>query len=158
MDEPEYRIFSLTKMTGKESKQLRTAMFLGMEAPLRALSVCLAGGAVGAALGGMLWPLLGARAILLPFVTAAIAWWLFERRSTRGLRLRTYRAIVDSRTKDLKGAASGRLMGEFILCGQVISLDNEAPGILSKSSMPVVRNEPKPGPTTATADEDWWTA
>lgn len=159
MNEPEYRIFSLTKMTGQESKQHRTSIILGVEAPLRAMMVCLFGGVFGILIGAMFWPLLGGGVIFVPLLFAILAWWFFERRASKGLRLRTYRSMYDSQSSDLLGTSSGRVMGKFILCGQVISLRSEAPGLLSKTSIPVDRpSDTSTDSTPATAGEDWWTA
>ncbi|MDN5894589.1 MAG: hypothetical protein L0H93_11250 [Nocardioides sp.] len=156
-DEPPYRIFSLTKMTGRESKQMRTAIVAGVEVSLRPFAVCLAGFVVGIIPAASTWSLLGSRAGAIPFVFAALAWWLFERRTHRGLRLRTWQSVRDT-------TMSRPYINQFMLCGKVIDLDGQAPGVLSKSSTPIPHLAAPDSPGSAHApaasafpgDGDWW--
>lgn len=127
--EAPYQIFSLTKMTGRESKDLRTTMVLGFETPFRPFAICLLGGLVGIFFSIFLWSAIGSFVIFVPVITSAGAWWLFERRSKTGLRLRTWEDMRDSRK-------AKPTLGEFMLCGVVIGIDDEAPAYLSLNTAP----------------------
>lgn len=154
-EEPPYRIFSLTKMTGRESKQMRTTIVGGIEVSLRPFAVGVAGFVFGIIPAASTWSLLGSRAGVIPVVTAALAWWLFERRSRRGLRLRTWQTVRDH-------TLARPYLNQFMLCGKVIHLEGQAPGALSKSSTPAQHcPEPHTAPapqavsSTFPGDEDW---
>lgn len=130
MADAPYAIFSLTKMTGRESKDLRTAMIAGFETPFRPFVVVLCGVLVGIFLCIFLYKALAAFVIFVPMVTGFAAWWLFQRRSSRGMRLTTWEDMRDTRK-------AKPTFNQFLLCGVVIGIDDEEPAYLSLNTVPV---------------------
>lgn len=124
----DYSCYSLTTMTGRRSSDLRTTFILGAEMSWRVFIVGLLGAFVSLFAMLLAWPIIGQASIFLIPVCIAGFLWLFIRRSTRGLKLRTYEDLLDTHR-------ARPLLNEFLLCGQVIGVDDEKPLMLCTNTV-----------------------
>lgn len=103
-------VYDLTPMT-RHADSKRQIVVKGFDLPKRGLAIFTLALIPAIIVAAILWPLLGANALIALVVVELAAFWLFEGRSRSGMRLRNYQSILDSRrTKD----------GQFFVCGQPI--------------------------------------
>lgn len=102
-------LYMLTPMTGREAAEQRTVIIGTVELNWRLWIILIAASPVALFVTLVFWPFFGQLAlIMLPIVLIAAA-VLFYQRSTSGLRLRRYQALMDK-----KKARSGT---QLFLCG-----------------------------------------
>ena len=121
-------LYALTPMTGREAAEQRTVVIGTVEMNWRLWVILIAASPFALFATMIVWTVLGQYAlVMLPTVLIAAA-WLFYRRSTSGLRLRTYQTILDKRR-----AQSG---DQFFLCGQPIDTSDAQFGRLMTTAVP----------------------
>lgn len=104
-------MYSLTRMTGREASAQRTVVIGTVELNWQVWIILLVAFLPAVLLTAVLWPFLGQLAIVTIPVIEGVAVFLIHRRSSKGLRLRTYRAMWDRKKASLD---------TFMLCGQKI--------------------------------------
>lgn len=124
-------VYDLTPMTRK-ADQGRRFVIGGFDIQKRTLLIGGVGFVPGAALTGMLYPMLGIWAILLIPFTMAAAFWLIEGRSSQGMKLRNWQTLLDKK-KNRNGA--------FFICGHEIDVDHSDITILRSLTAPVNRTK-----------------
>lgn len=105
-------LFMLTKITGRRRNEDREAIIMSFEVGRRHLAVFLTGLLPTLLVTGMAAIVVGLYGLLVTVPVMAAWFFLVERRSNKGLRTRTWRALLDKRST---------LAGRFLQCGQVIS-------------------------------------
>lgn len=139
-------LYLLTHMTGKTSGANRTTVIGTVEMRLRTFWIGLGALVPGAILTACFYPVIGVYSFLLVPLAEFAAFYLIERRTREGLRLRTYQAMNDKRrAKD----------GVFYLCGQPLEVTETPFGTIQQISVPVAgisdvpfRDTPAPAPRT----------
>ena len=108
------KVFSLTDLTGKEAGKDRTAIVATFEVPARYAWVAVFALLPSVMFASLLIPFFGTCSLFLvaDFEVALVV--LYERRSTKGLKQRTYQTLLDS-------IKSGD--GTVQLCGKEISVN-----------------------------------
>lgn len=107
------KVFSLTDLTGKDAGKDRTVIVVTLEMPARYAYVAVLAFLPSVLLASMLIPFFGTWSLMLVAVFEVALVVLYERRSTKGLKQRTYRTLLDS-------IKSGD--GAIQLCGKEISV------------------------------------
>lgn len=132
-------LYVLTPMTGREAADTRTIVMNGFELNWRLFIVICAGGAASVPFGILGFTLLGQTGlVLMPLVIAASV-WLFYRRQTSGLRLKTYRGLWDR--------YGNREEGVFMLCGSAIDTSLTQSRMLRHSTITAPGHGPVRNPT-----------
>ena len=133
------RVYTLTELTRKIDEN-RRIIIQGVELRARLLKVLLIGLAPSALVAAFTAPVLGLYALFVFAAGEAAAYWLLEHRARRGLRLRTYQALID-RTRSQ--------VGSFACCGVAFDpLEVSWEGVVA-SSVPLRR------PDVDEAGEAW---
>lgn len=128
--------YSLTAMTGRKSGTDRTTVIGTVEMRLRTFWIAVIALIPGAILTAITFFFVQEWSFLcIPAVEAA-AFYLIERRSTDGLRLRTYQHLLDRKRA---------VNGVFFLCGQPIEVTGQSFGTIRQITVPV------PAPATGSA-------
>ncbi len=108
------KVFSLTDLTGKEAGKDRTVIVATFEVSARYAYVAVIAFLPSLLFASALIPLFGSWSLGLVAVFEVGLVFLYERRSTKGLKQRTYRTLLDS-------VKSGD--GTVQLCGKEISVN-----------------------------------
>lgn len=108
-------LYLLTELTGKQASAGRTAVIGTFEMKWRHLWIGIFALVPGLLLTMIFVGPLGPSAILLIPAVEIAAFYLFAKRQRDGLRLHTWRAVLDR-----KKATTNK----FTLCGQVLDLDS----------------------------------
>ncbi|GAB2733284.1 hypothetical protein [Nocardioides pakistanensis] len=123
-----HSLYTLTPLTGREASANRTVVIGTVEFNWRVWMILVWTAPVALLATVTAWPLIGQYAIImLPLVEGA-ALWLIHRRTSTGLRLRTYQAINDKRRSNLN---------QFFLCGHKIDLSEDGFRVLMRNTAPV---------------------
>lgn len=138
-------LYSLTPMTGRTSGADRTTVIGTVEMKWRTFWIAVFAMVPGGILTAVFYPMLDAWSFLWIAVTEALAFYLIERRSKEGLRLRTYQTFFDKKKSNIN---------EFYLCGQRISVGGEGFGTIRQITAPVGRDD-RPRKTDFTTFEDF---
>lgn len=135
------RMYTLTGMTGKQASQGRTAVVSGFEVRWRTL--ILLGWSLVPALpiAGIFALFIGQAALAVIPVVIGLMFFLVERRSTKGLKLRTYQSILSHRQAKAK-------QNRFYICATPITVGDSKIETIASVSTPVVPLE-----TGQTADD-----
>lgn len=122
-----HSLYTLTPLTGREASANRTVVIGTVEFNWRVWMILVWTAPVALLATVTAWPLIGQYAIImLPLVEGA-ALWLIHRRTSTGLRLRTYQAINDKRRSNLN---------QFFLCGHKIDLSEDGFRVLMRNTTP----------------------
>lgn len=108
------KVFSLTDLTGKEAGKDRTVIIATFEVSARYAYVAIIAFLPSVLFASMLIPFFGTWSLALVAVFEVGLVVLYERRSTKGLKQRTYKTLLDS-------IKSGD--GTVQLCGKEISVN-----------------------------------
>ncbi|MGK3708802.1 hypothetical protein [Arthrobacter sp. IK3] len=125
-------LYSLTPMTGRTSGADRTTVIGTVEMKWRTFWIAVFAMVPGGILTALFYPMLDAWSFLWIAITEALAFYVIERRSKEGLRLRTYQTFFDKKKSNIN---------EFYLCGQRIDVNGEEFGTLRQITAPVVRED-----------------
>jgi hypothetical protein len=123
-------LYLLTGMTGRNSGSERTMIVATVEMKFRSFWIALIALVPGGILTAMFYPLIDIWAVLWIVVVEGAAFYLIERRSADGLRLRTYEAMLDKKNSNLNN---------FYLCGQKIQVEGTPYGTIQQITAPVNR-------------------
>lgn len=121
-------LYLLTPMTGRESSHGRTMVFATVEMKMRHFWIGVFAAAPGALLLLITWPLLGSLGVFWIVLTEAAAFFLIEKRSRDGLRLRTFQSLLDKSRSDVN---------VFQLCGQPVEVSDSAFGSITETTVAV---------------------
>lgn len=121
-------LYLLTEMTGKQANTGRTAVIGTFEVKWRNLIIFLIALVPGMIITSIFFGLLGSIAVLWVPIVQIGAFWLFAKRQRDGLKLHTWKAVLDK-----KNAKTHR----FTLCGQVLDLDSLPVTRIVSASAPV---------------------
>lgn len=135
------RTYSLTALVGRRANEGRTATIATVEFQRR--HGAIVGIAAGPAIlvGLVAGTVIGVYGILLSLAVEAVAFFLFERRTRDGLRLRTWEALNDRRVADT---------GRMFICGVEVDPGRIDAIQVSAGSVPLrTANDPAP-PAVAT--------
>lgn len=134
-------MYTLTAMTGKEASANRTVVIGTIEFNWRVWMILVWAAPVALLATIVAWPFLGqVSLIMFPLVEGA-AIFLIHRRSSQGLKLRTYQALWDKKRSDLNS---------FILCAQKIKVSSTDYRVLMQNAVAYV--PPTPAPPDALVD------
>ena len=122
-------VYILTPLT-RDAGKSRRVIVQGIDLPWR--TVIISGSALIASLLPMafVWLFIGKAALLVIPITIAAAFYLIERRTRSGLRLRTYQAALDKRRA---------VINLFLCCGVPVDPSQNSVRLLKSSSAPAVR-------------------
>lgn len=138
-------LYLLTPMTGRTSGAGRTTVIGTVEMKWRTFWIIVFSMAPAGILTAVFFPLLQSWSFLwIPIVIGA-AFFLFDRRSKDGLRLRTYQAMFDKRRSNVN---------TFFLCGQPIEVAGEEFGTIRQLTVPVHSDGVNPAPAPPIYFED----
>ncbi|HEX9229306.1 MAG TPA: hypothetical protein VF885_22130 [Arthrobacter sp.] len=126
-------LYLLTGMTGRSSGSERTMIVATVEMKFRSFWIALIALVPGGILTAMFYPLIDIWAILWIAIVEGAAFFLIERRTSDGLRLRTYEAMFDKKKSSLN---------TFYLCGQPIQVEGTPYGTIQQITAPVPRDKP----------------
>lgn len=121
-------LYLLTPMTGRESGAERTTVIGTVEMRLRTFWIGLFALGPGAILTMIFYPMLDVWALLWLIIIEVAAFWLFEKRQSDGLKLRTWQGLFDKKKSNLN---------TFFLCGQPISVSDSKFGQIRMTAAPV---------------------
>jgi hypothetical protein len=122
----------MTGMTGRTSGSERTMIVATVEMKFRSFWIALIALVPGGILMAMFFPLINTWSVLWVVAVEIAAFFLIERRTAEGLRLRTYQAIVDKKKSNLN---------VFYLCGQPIEVEGTQYGTIQQITAPVYREK-----------------
>lgn len=125
-------LYLLTDMTGRASGSERTMIVATLEMKMRTFWIALAAAVPGLILTALFYPMVGLFAMAWLALTEAAAFFLIERRTADGLRLRTYQTLLDKKRSN---------QGTFYLCGQPIDVGGSEFGTIQQITAPVHREE-----------------
>ena len=129
-------LYSLTPMTGRTSGQDRTTVIGTVEMKWRTFWIAIFALIPGGFLTAIFFIILREWAFLWIPVVEIAAFYLIERRTSDGLNVRTYQAIVDKKNSKIN---------TFYLCGQPVDVHDDAHGIIRQITMPVKPAAAGPG-------------
>lgn len=162
-------VFDLTPMTRRADAK-RNIVIKGFETQKRRLVVGGAGLVVGLVVGGILSPWIGVLSVIPMILCVVAAIWLFDARTSKGLRLRNWDAIRDRRRT---------AKPQFVLCGHVVQPSATTLSRIRPLAVPIARTDtpvhlratrsrrrtgptvdgwgpdPTPGPRPAAAGDGW---
>lgn len=119
-------------MTGKGAGADRTTVVATVEVRWRSFYVGLIGALPGLLLTAVLYPLVNAWSFLAIPAMVAVAFYLIERRTRDGLKLPTYRAMLDRRRST---------KGRFFLCWEEITPRRREFTLIRRISMEIERDD-----------------
>lgn len=125
-------LYLLTGMTGRTSGSERTMIVATVEMKFRSFWIALIALVPGGILAASFYPLIDSWALLWIALTEGAAFFLIERRSADGLRLRTYQGMLDKKRSSLN---------VFYLCGQPIEVEGTPYGTIQQITAPVHREK-----------------
>ncbi|MCC3292827.1 hypothetical protein [Arthrobacter sp. zg-Y1110] len=125
-------LYSLTPMTGRTSGADRTTVIGTVEMKWRTFWIAIFAMVPGGILTAVFYPMIDGYSFLWIAITEGLAFYLIERRSKEGLRLRTYQAFFDKKRSNVN---------EFYLCGQRIDVAGEEFGTVRQITAPVDRGK-----------------
>jgi hypothetical protein len=125
-------LYLLTGMTGRSSGSERTMIIATVEMKFRSFWIALIALVPGGILTAMFYPLIDIWAVLWIAIVEGAAFFLIERRTADGLRLRTYEAMFDKKKSNLNN---------FYLCGQPIQVEGTPYGTIQQITAPVTRDK-----------------
>lgn len=125
-------LYLLTGMTGRTSGSERTMIVATVEMKFRSFWIALIALVPGFILMMMFFPLIDSWSMLWVAIVEFAAFFLIERRTTDGLRLRTYQAMFDKKRSNLN---------VFYLCGQPIEVQGTPYGTIQQITAPVHREK-----------------
>lgn len=128
-------LYLLTPMTGRTAGSDRTMIIMTVEMKWRSFWIALAAFIPGLILTVIFTPMLGAWALLWLAGIEAAAFYLIERRSKDGLRLRTYQSMFDKKRSNLN---------VFYLCGSPIEITGTQFGTIQQVTAPVHKTTEDP--------------
>lgn len=99
----------------------------GFDLPLRKVLVTIFAVAIAFLPTAIAWVFIGSYALGITAAIVGAVFWLVEARTRKGLRLRTYRALLDKRKESL---------GKFQSCGVEVDPMMTGFGVMHRSSMP----------------------
>jgi hypothetical protein len=137
-------LYLLTAYTGRESGSERTTVIGTVEMKWRTFWIAAFALVPGGLLTAIFFPLLNTWAFLWLFVVEGAAFYLIERRSREGLKLRTYQAFLDKRKSQ---------SGTFFLCGQPIEVSGTEFGTIRQITAPVHVQVPGLDPADAISED-----
>ena len=122
-------VYVLTPLT-RDAGKSRRVIVQGIDLPWR--TVVITGSALIASILPMafIWLFIGQAALLVIPTTIGAAFYLIERRTRSGLRLRTYQAALDKRRA---------VVNLFLCCGVPVDPSQNSVRLLKSSSAPAVR-------------------
>lgn len=124
-------VYDLTPMTRK-ADQGRRFVIGGFDIQKRTLLIGGVGFVPGAAITGLLYPMLGVWALLFIPFTMVMAFWLIEGRSSQGMKLRNWQTLLDKKkTRN----------GDFFICGHEIDVEQSDIHVIRSLTAPVVRTK-----------------
>ena len=88
-------LYLLTDMTGRASGSERTMIVATMEMKMRTFWIALAAAVPGLILTALFYPMVGIWALAWLALSEGAAFFLIEKRTADGLRLRTYQTLLD---------------------------------------------------------------
>ncbi|HEX9087855.1 MAG TPA: hypothetical protein VF867_10045 [Arthrobacter sp.] len=121
-------LYSLTPMTGRTSGSERTTVIGTVEMKWRTFWVSTLSLVPGGILSAMFYPFVNVWAFLWLPILMGGAFYLIERRSTDGLKLRTYEGLLDKKKSSVN---------QFFLCGQPIEVGAAEFGTIRQITVPV---------------------
>lgn len=125
-------MFSLTPLTRNASQDRRITV-QGFDLNRRHFFLALMGFPVGAILAASFWGMFGSYALLFTMFWYIALFWFVETRTSTGLRLRRYQALIDSKTSNT---------GQFVLCGAEVNPGESRETKILSASVPVTnRND-----------------
>lgn len=124
-------VYMLTPLT-RDAGQSRRVIVQGLDVPWR--SVIIVGSALMLAIipVAFLWLFVGQMALLVIPIFVGAAFYLVERRTRSGLRLRTYQAALDKRRA---------VVNVFLCCGVAVDPSLNSVRLLKSSSAPAIAVE-----------------
>ena len=125
-------LYLLTDMTGRASGSERTMIVATMEMKMRTFWIALAAAAPGLILTALFYPMIGIWAMVWLALTEGAAFFLIEKRTSDGLRLRTYQTLLDKKRSN---------KDTFYLCGQPVDVGSTQFGKIQQITAPVNREK-----------------
>lgn len=125
-------LYLLTDMTGRASGSERTMIVATLEMKMRTFWIGLAAAVPGLILTALFYPLVGIWALTWLVLTEAAAFFLIEKRTADGLRLRTYQTLLDKKRSN---------KDTFYLCGQPVDVGSTEFGKIQQITAPVHREK-----------------
>lgn len=123
-------VFVLTSLTRDAAAQ-RTVVLSGIELPRRNVIIVLLAAIPGLFLGLFLWPTFGkTTAMVAFFAIQGAAYWLIERRSKQGMKLRMWQHLLDS---------SKKVDGKVFICGEPVDVLTAPLGTIRRNTVPQVK-------------------
>lgn len=119
-------MYTLTAMTGKEASANRTTVIGSVELNWRVWMILIWASPVALLVTLFTWPIFGQISLLAIPIVECGAIFMLHRRSSKGLRLRTYQALWDK-----KKAA----LNTFLLCGRKIDIGSSNYRILKQNTV-----------------------
>lgn len=120
-------MYDLTPMTGREAQSQRTVVIQTFEVNYRAVMVVAVSFIPAVTMAVLFYPVLGQGSLAVFFLVIALALVLFQVRSSRGLRLYTWRRMWDAQRASYD---------KVWLCGRELDLSMDSLRILAPSSVP----------------------
>lgn len=121
-------LYLLTAYTGRESGSERTTVIGTVEMKWRTFWIAALALVPGGIITAIFYPFVNVWAFLWLFVVEAAAFFLIERRSREGLKLRTYQTMFDKKRSNVN---------TFFLCGQPIEVSGTGFGTIRQITAPV---------------------
>lgn len=121
-------LYSLTPMTGRTAGADRTTVIGTVEMKWRTFWIAIFALVPGGILTAVFYPMIDVWSFLWMAITEGLAFYLIEKRSKEGLRLRTYQTFFDKKKSNVN---------EFYLCGQRIDVRGEEFGTIRQITAPV---------------------
>lgn len=125
-------LYLLTDMTGRASGSERTMIVATLEMKMRTFWIALAAAVPGLILTALFYPMIGIWAMAWLALSEGAAFFLIEKRTADGLRLRTYQTLLDKKRSN-KDA--------FYLCGQPVDVGSTEFGTIQQITAPVHREK-----------------
>lgn len=121
-------VFDLTPLTRQIASERRTAV-IGFDLPTHSLKTGVPSVLFGIAITSVFTKLLGPWSVLPGMAAGAWVWWMLASRTSSGLRVKRWRAMVDRR----------RLRNVITVCGEAFVLTEPRIERLRTASVPVSR-------------------
>lgn len=122
-------VYVLTPLT-RDAGKSRRVIVQGFDVPWRNVMITGCALIVGLIPMAFMWMFVGQVAIFVIPITIGIAFYVIERRTRSGLRLRTYEAALDKRRA---------VVNLFLCCGVPVDPSQNSVRLLKSSSAPLVR-------------------
>lgn len=139
------KMYTLTGMTGRQANTGRTAVVSGFEVRWRTLIVLIWSMLVALPVAGVFALIIGQAAIAIIPVVVGVMFFLIERRSSKGLKLRTYQSILSHRQAKSK-------QNRFYICASPITVGDSKIETIASVSVPLVPSGLRPSTNEITSD------